>query len=546
MRTKTMPVHVRFSMLILLVAWGAQPAHAQAAGVAPQWVPPAFEVSWDSGTYKYDDTGNIAAIGHDKYAYDGANRLRQSETNARGVMTPQLYTYDRYGNLTHVATGTLNQTFTVGTTNRVQSICQAPAPCESWTYDARGNVTVMGTASFTWDALNVMTELHAGDVEERYLYDASDERIATVSMSGSSEVLRRWTLRDPSNRVTRAAVQDVASDSWTQLQDYVHRDGALLASYEGPTATTPTRHYHVDHLGTPRLITDAGRRKLSEEFYLPFGSEAPGTEVRYLFQERMRFTGHERDGAGQPSRPVLDYMHARYYGSVAGRFLSVDPGGFDPKNPQSWNRYAYVMNNPMKAIDPDGRETFLVIYGNGELSPQYRGQSGDVGRQFEIAATTRAAQIRKSDAFNAATDQVFTINASNADEFFTATNMKYSSGKIEGLEVFSHSWYGGLNLGGEGDRGVRADNIGRIDKGNLAPNASATLWGCNSGCPAPQGGKSFAQQLSNALGMTVRAHTGPTEFNKQGKGSPPMVPSNPARGAMRIFKPEDERLLRVQ
>jgi len=47
-------------------------------------------------------------------------------------------------------------------------------------------------------------------------------------------------------------------------------------------------------------------------------------------------------------------MHARYYSSWESRFLSVDPAQADPKNPQSWNRYGYVLNNPLILIDPDG------------------------------------------------------------------------------------------------------------------------------------------------------------------------------------------------
>jgi uncharacterized protein RhaS with RHS repeats len=49
-------------------------------------------------------------------------------------------------------------------------------------------------------------------------------------------------------------------------------------------------------------------------------------------------------------------MHARFYSASAGRFLSVDPGRFNPKRPQLWNRYAYVGNNPVSNVDPDGRE----------------------------------------------------------------------------------------------------------------------------------------------------------------------------------------------
>ncbi|MGC8917678.1 MAG: RHS repeat-associated core domain-containing protein, partial [Thermoanaerobaculum sp.] len=87
----------------------------------------------------------------------------------------------------------------------------------------------------------------------------------------------------------------------------------------------------------------------------PFGEEMTSPAS----QERMRFAGHERDAS-----TGYDYMHARYYASVAGRFLSVDPGrDYDPKNPQSFNLYAYVRNNPVSAVDPDGRAINPVLLG---------------------------------------------------------------------------------------------------------------------------------------------------------------------------------------
>jgi RHS repeat-associated protein len=70
-----------------------------------------------------------------------------------------------------------------------------------------------------------------------------------------------------------------------------------------------------------------------------------------------RFTGHERD-----VESGLDYMLARYYTSTAGRFLSVDPASqsIDGLNPQSWNRYSYTLNNPLKFIDPTGEDPYLA------------------------------------------------------------------------------------------------------------------------------------------------------------------------------------------
>jgi uncharacterized protein RhaS with RHS repeats len=70
----------------------------------------------------------------------------------------------------------------------------------------------------------------------------------------------------------------------------------------------------------------------------------------------------------------MDYMVARYYSSSLGRFMAVDPGGdTELENPQTWNKYTYVRNNPLIAIDPDGRDTYLVnrqlaIFGAGATS----------------------------------------------------------------------------------------------------------------------------------------------------------------------------------
>jgi RHS repeat-associated protein len=69
---------------------------------------------------------------------------------------------------------------------------------------------------------------------------------------------------------------------------------------------------------------------------------------------RSRCTGKERD-----TESGLDYFEARYYGSSMGRFMSPDPTGLqyaDIKNPQSFNLYSYVRNNPLMYIDPTGKE----------------------------------------------------------------------------------------------------------------------------------------------------------------------------------------------
>lgn len=58
----------------------------------------------------------------------------------------------------------------------------------------------------------------------------------------------------------------------------------------------------------------------------------------------------------------LDYFGARYLSSAQGRFISADPllSSGHPLNPQTWNRYSYVLNNPLKFVDPDGEELRLA------------------------------------------------------------------------------------------------------------------------------------------------------------------------------------------
>jgi RHS repeat-associated protein len=104
---------------------------------------------------------------------------------------------------------------------------------------------------------------------------------------------------------------------------------------------------HVDHLGSTRLVTDDAGDIVSEHKFLPFGEEIlPMRE----YSTKM-FTGHERD-----DESGLDYMLGRYYSAFTARFLSTDPGGYDPITPAIWNRYVYAANNPLFYVDLDGEE----------------------------------------------------------------------------------------------------------------------------------------------------------------------------------------------
>jgi RHS repeat-associated protein len=145
----------------------------------------------------------------------------------------------------------------------------------------------------------------------------------------------------------------------TQVFVYDAR-GQLAAEYGGSPEVTGTHYVTADHLGTTRVITDSSKAVLQCRDYLPFGDELLATSQNgrsgiacYSGETglRQKFTGKERDAESR-----LDYFGARYYSWAAGRFTSPDKpfADQDADNPQSWNLYTYVRNNPLRYLDPTG------------------------------------------------------------------------------------------------------------------------------------------------------------------------------------------------
>ena len=218
----------------------------------------------------------------------------------------------------------------------------------------------------------------------RFLYTADDERLAACRNGAEFRI----TVRDFDGRVLREFLTPSPSlnalDRWIWDQDHVYAGGRIVASAREDRCGG-TRHFHLDHLGSVRMITNQSRLRLGLHDYYPFGVErsSPVQEVTNFGYDRpsaTKFTGHERDFRWLNTEHVdyLDYMHARYYFPYAGRFLSVDPHLDIKKNlpePQRWNRYAYVTNNPIKYTDPDGRDSVLIVVSTGDAADEKAGHA---------------------------------------------------------------------------------------------------------------------------------------------------------------------------
>jgi RHS repeat-associated protein len=313
--------------------------------------------SWSSGTYGYDGAGNIKTIGSATFTYDSVSRLVAASLYdgpaGTGNLKQQSYTFDAFGNLTNIVGTPGRTTPTSAQTNRLNGT--------GTFYDAAGNLTNWNSAVYNYDAFNQMTHMTSGSEDWIYSYTADDERIWSYNIPVNSS---RWTLRDLGGKVLREYLDSTSAsiDHWSVGTDYLYRDGLLLAA----ETQSGQRHYHLDHLGTPRLITRASGYPAAYHVYYPFGEEATAFNQD---SERMKFTGHERDlaspaGAGDD----LDYMHARHESPLISRFLSVDPNlSIDEvlATPQKWNRYTYVLDNPLTYKDMNGRDE--NYFGGGKV-----------------------------------------------------------------------------------------------------------------------------------------------------------------------------------
>ena len=110
-------------------------------------------------------------------------------------------------------------------------------------------------------------------------------------------------------------------------------------------------YYHLDHLGGTNVISDSSGNLIERIRYYPFG------EIRDGGNEKYSFTGKEKD-----KQTDFYYFEARYYNPEFKHFTQADTVAPNIYDPQDLNRYAYVRNNPLKYVDPDGASAILVTW----------------------------------------------------------------------------------------------------------------------------------------------------------------------------------------
>jgi RHS repeat-associated protein len=286
----------------------------------------------------------------ESFEHDAMARITQ-RTRVDGAI--ETFGYDDLGNLLHLPG--------VGTLSYDQhGPHQVSRTEEGRTFDyVAGNQVARSGASvpdghqrIDYTAFDLPYRVASGPDEQlpvstaRFHYDASNKRAVQIKNDGSrvfyaGELYRRTI---------------AASGAVEHAARIPTPDGLVIEAELQPSGQHRFKFLQTDYLGSVLSMADGdGTRIGNTAAYSPFG--VPTNPV----DSWSAFTSHESD-----DDLGLINMKGRMYDPQLGRFLTADPIVANPLNSQNWNRYSYVSNSPLNAIDPSGfEEDWGSMYSSG-------------------------------------------------------------------------------------------------------------------------------------------------------------------------------------
>lgn len=277
------------------------------------------------GSLDVTDAFNSSDTQNCSYAHDDLARIASANC---GSVFSDTYSYDAFGNITK--SGTFQFQPGYNSTNQMSS---------GATYDANGDVLTDSLHSYKWDVETRPTTIYPLSLT----YDALGRMVEQDNSGSYTQIV--WS-------PTGSILAYMRGQSF--LKAYVPLPAGDAAIY---LSGNIYGYRHMDWLGSARLVSTSGRSEVYDTAYTPFGEPyaTSGSSV-------AGFTGMTQDTASN----LYDFLYREY--EIYGRWPSPDPAGMaavDPTNPQSWNRYAYVLNNPLILVDQLGLDNCVQGKGAG-------------------------------------------------------------------------------------------------------------------------------------------------------------------------------------
>ncbi|EPJ75501.1 putative insecticidal toxin complex protein [Pseudomonas sp. CFII64] len=389
--------------------------------------------------YDYDPVGNVLRIEDraqptryfanqriesvSNYQYDTLYQLieatgREAATVNHGPVFPefqspadpsqlanytQTYRYDAGGNLqqlTHVGAQTHSRTLvTARTSNRSLPVINDQPPDEATIgagFDANGNLLQLQAGqTLSWDRRNQLQQVHpvlretADDDSERYIYDASGQRLRKVRMTQAKAVSHRAEVRYlPGLEIrTDTATGEILQVICVQVGRNSVRVLHWQAGKPDDLANDQYRYTLNDHLGSGTIELDNVAQIISQESYYPFGGTSwwAGRNAIEASYKTVRYSGKERDATG------LYYYGLRYYAPWLQRWINPDPAGVV----DGLNVYRMVRNSPLRFGDWEGAAPYDVL-GEQEMSVRQNYGLKNVARGFSSFSSEQKTIFKQS------------------------------------------------------------------------------------------------------------------------------------------------------
>lgn len=298
--------------------------------------------------------------------------------------------------------------------DRKVDVPSAPTVNQTHWFDVNGNLIQENQSRFfEWNHSDQLKQfrVQAGSgepsVQAFYCYDAAGQRVKKVVKKGSRvEVTVYVGGMFEHHRVMTPG--ETKENNSLHVMDDQQRIAILQVGkpFDG-NVQTPAVQYHLgDHLGSSGLVVDEVGNWVNREEFFPYGETSFGG----FGKKRYRFTGKERD-----EESGLNYHNARYYSPFFVKWITCDPiGMFD-----STNLYGFVLNNPIKYIDPTGLESAT----NEEVSMEPMNIHGNISQSKESDSLQTNSSADK--------DEV----AENSGKLKTASQDSYSEENISNSDT---------------------------------------------------------------------------------------------------------------
>jgi len=358
------------------------------------------QVSLGGGSYDYYTVPAAAydAFGHvtnftyqsglttTRTFYPISQRLESISAGASGSVFSRTYQYTAGNDITSIGLGS-SGTMSISYYNlhRIKSYTGNNGLSGSYGYDPTGNITnniENGGSAYTY--ANPRVEAVRTAYGYTNLYDLCGNMIVRHDGLTNAQAL----VYDPENRLSAISQAGVFSDEfgyaydgtrlWKRIDQnptniqvwigniYEQKDGLTLfhvfagteqictfvagSPLDGGTNTSAVGYYyHEDTLNTSSVLSSSTGSQVEVDVYYPFGSIQTDSP-QAPFQVSRRFTGQVFD-----AESGLYYYNARYYDPELGRFIQPDTSIPDISNPQTYNRYSYCLNDPLRFNDPNGQ-----------------------------------------------------------------------------------------------------------------------------------------------------------------------------------------------